>query len=455
MMRILHHVRPLGNSRSTALFLPLALVALAATLSAQEPTARVYRDGPAWVEESQGTIKIPGGQLLYLRSERGNLLVRTGPAGEVRYRIRKLAYWGSERRARELFGAFTVRVSQTQSEVRIHGEWQRRYRPSYFRNFSVEYEITVPASFRADLETRGGDIQVEGLENTLRAVTAGGNIRTGNIGDETFVETMGGSITLGTIGGTLHAQTAGGDIRVEGVKGSAMLKTLGGEIISGHLNGSVRATTAGGDVQIEGATGDVFARTAGGYIAVGEVGGRVQAETAGGSILIESAAGGVEVQTLGGGIELERIRAGVRAATTAGNILARILNERKLASESLLETSFGDVKVYLLPELAVTIDAVIEMATSHKIRTDFPLKIEGASGEYSFTPRRVRAFGELNGGGQRLRIRTVGGDIVILKLTQRVLERLQEHKRGHWKRWQKRLQQRPPKLRPPQPDQVP
>ncbi|MFQ5925807.1 MAG: DUF4097 domain-containing protein [Terriglobia bacterium] len=430
--------------------LALVLVAVAGSLAAQQPTPRVYRDGRAWVEETEARIVIPDGQQLYLRSELGSVVVRSGTAGEVRYRIRKRAYRRSEEQARELFRAFTIQVRQTQSEVHILGERPGRRRRRQFHRFSVEYEVTVPASFHVDLETRGGDIAVEGLVRTLRAVTAGGNIRTGDMGGKTTVETLGGDITLGTIAGPLHARTAGGDIRVEGVKGLATLETMGGEIISGNVDGSVHAKTAGGDVQIEGATGDVFAETAGGSIAVGEAGGRVQAETAGGSILVEGAGGAVEVHTAGGEIALEQIHASVRAATTAGNILARILSEGKLVSDCILETSFGDVRVYLSPALAVTIDATIEMAVGHKIRTDFPLKIEGTSREYSFTPGRVRAFGDLNGGGERLKIHTVGGDIVIRKLTERMLERLRERKHRRWERRQKRLKRRPPK-----PDQEP
>lgn len=450
-MRILRHPGGAGVSRCAAPLLVLTLCA--GGLRAQEATSNIYRDGRTWVEETQGTVVIPGGQQLHLRSHIGRVLVRIGPAGEVRYRIRKLAYGRSEEQARELFGEFTIQVHQTQSEVRIQGERPGRRWPAQFRNFNVEYEITVPPNFGADVETWAGDIEVEGPVRTLRAVTAGGNIQAGDVGGETLVKTMGGSITLGNSAGPVQAQTAGGDIQVGDVRGSATLETRGGEIVAGRVEGPVRAITAGGDIQITGASGDVFAQTAGGGITVGEAGGRVQAETAGGRIYVRSAAGGVEAQTAGGEIALEQIRAGVRAVTVAGNIVARILGDGKgagkLASESSLRTSFGDVEVYLLPELAITLDATIEMSMGHRIHTDFPLKIEGASTDYAFGPSRVRGFGELNGGGQLLKIYTVGGDIVIRKLTERVRERLQEREVHRWKRPAEKPR-RPPQL-PPSP----
>lgn len=435
----------------TAVILLLAFWGLAPDLAAQESSTRVYRKGYAWVEETEGRLSVPEGQQLFLRSEFGCMVLRSGPAGEVRYLARKFAYQPGEAEARELFREFGVSVRHTPSEVRIQGELQGRYRRGQFRKFAVEYEVTVPASFGADAETQAGDIDVEGALAWLRAVSAGGNIRTGDINGKTMVETMGGNIKLGDIGGPVQAETAGGDIRVGGVRGSARLETSGGTIVAGRVEGDVQATTAGGDIQIAGAAGNVVAQTAGGRIVLGEIGGEVQAKTAGGGIRVLGAAGAVEAQTAGGEIELERIRAGVRAATAAGNIVARLLNERRLTAESLLTTSFGDVVVYIPPEMAVTIDAVIEMAAGNKIQTEFPLQIEGAGGEYTFVANRVRGFGELNGGGQVLKIRTVGGAIAIRKLTEEVLERMKENQEKQRKLWEKWWQRRKPNPNPNQP----
>lgn len=439
--------------------LPLAVIILLASfwglapgLSAQESSTRVYRKGYAWVEETEGRLSVQEGQHLRLRSEFGCVVVHSGPAGEVRYAVRKFAYHPGEAEARAMFRQFSVSVRQTSAQIYLAGETQAVQQGRYARRFAVEYEVTVPAGFGADVETQAGDIDVDGSLAWLRAVSAGGNIRTGDINSKTVVETMGGNIKLGNIGGPLQAETAGGDIRVGAVRGSARLETSGGTILAGRVEGDVQATTAGGDIRIAGAAGNVVAQTAGGRIVLGEVGGRVQAETAGGSIRVLEAVGVVEAQTAGGEIELQRIRDGVRAATAAGNIVAHILSEHQLAAESLLTTSFGDVVVYIPPEMAVTIDAVIEMAVGHKIQTEFPLTIEGASTEYFPVANRVRGFGELNGGGEVLKIRTVGGTIAIRKLTQEVLEGVtegQEKQRKLWERlWQRRKAKPEPEPNP-------
>jgi len=437
-MRLTQHNTSWLRARLCWLALLMVLSGLSASLAAQEsPQVRVFREGRAWTEETGGLLRIPTGKQLQVRSERGNVIVHVGEPGQVSYRIYKRAYDCDEEQARTLFRDFVVSVERTSAGVVFRSAQQQPVRD--FSDFVVRYEITVPAAYHADIETRGGKIEVDDLEGGLRAVTAGGNIHTGNLGGQTTAETKGGDISLGQVGGPLQAVTAGGDIRVESVQGEATLVTRGGEIMAGRVEGNLHAETAGGDIYIRGALGDVSAETAGGRIVIGESGGRVRAQTAGGRILIAGAAGPVEAATQGGGIELTQIRKAVQAATSVGNIVAHILGEGKQISDSLLETSFGDVQVYLQPELAVTIEAVIEMAAGHRIESEFPLKIEGVGTGYGLTASQVRGLGELNGGGQRLRIRTVAGDIEIRKLTPHTLRRIEERQDNYWKQWQERF----------------
>jgi DUF4097 and DUF4098 domain-containing protein YvlB len=313
-----------------------------------------------------------------------------------------------------------LRVSDDGS-LYLTGKFPRAFLEQHPRNLSigVNFDIQVPARFNVDVETRGGSVTVERLEGELRAVTAAGSIRTGNIAGATRVETAGGSIEVGNIGGRLEARTAGGHIRTGDVQGDAVLETSGGRIHSGRVAGTVRAGTAGGDIYVGGATADVTAQTAGGKIRLGDIGGRVRAETAGGSIFLETAIGPVQVQTAGGSINLVRVGSGVRAVTTAGSIKAQIAATRESFQQSLLETSFGDVVVYLPADLPLTIDAEIQQAMGHEIKTDFPIQVTADTG---YGPRTVEGRGELNGGGELLRIRTTMGNILIRKAIAQVPE---------------------------------
>ena len=146
------------------------------------------------------------------------------------------------------------------------------------------------------------------------------------------------------------------------------------------MTGALKAETAGGDVVVGGASGQVQARTAGGQIQIGPTGGSVRAETAGGSIRLQGARGRVVAETAGGSIDLLKVESAVRASTAAGRILAEFNCTKKTFGPSKLETSMGDVYVYLPADVPLTIDAAIDAAAGRQIRSDFPSRYSGRQG---------------------------------------------------------------------------
>ncbi len=398
----------------------------------------VERHGRAWVERSECTASVREGGKLVLRADFGSVAVRTGPSDRMECQVGVVlrAYTASEQKARRYFEGFELSVRTLDGGgVYVGGKCPSEHGRSL--SMDAEFIVTVPPHFNLDIETQGGDVTVERpLQGEIRATTAGGDIRTKDVSGLLHAETAGGSIMLGNIGNGLKAETAGGSIQVGDVKGDTTLETSGGEIVTGQVDGTLNAETAGGDVVIGGATGSVVAQTAGGQIRIGPAGGSVRAETAGGSIWLQGARGRVVVETAGGSIDLFKIQGAIRASTAAGRILAQIDANRKTFGASELETSMGDVQVFLPPDLSLTIDAAIEMAAGHRILSDFPLEIQGEQAE--FVEGEIRGRGALNGGGEVLRIRTENGNIEIRKLDSQTLNQLKERQDADWNRWESR-----------------
>jgi DUF4097 and DUF4098 domain-containing protein YvlB len=390
-----------------------AILLLAAGLPAPAQVHRgePQKQGRAWVEVDEATSPAREGGKLIVRVDSGSVAVKAGSPNQVQCRVYLRAYTDNEARAREFFGDFKLTVRpQDDGGVYIEGKGGESG-----RRHGTEYEVAVPERFNVDVETQGGDIHLDSnLQGEFRATTAGGDIRTMNVGGPVHVETAGGGISLGDIGSHVEAQTAGGSIRVGTVKGDEVLETSGGQISTGQVNGNLRAETAGGDLMLAGATGQIRAATAGGQIQIGETGGGVRAETAGGTIRLQGARGNVVVETAGGAIELYRLLASVHATTAAGPIMAQIIAGPKTFAASQLETASGDVRVFLPVDLPLNIDAEIEDAGGHKIISDFPLTIRGEGD--GFSSHNVSARGSVNGGGDMLRIRTTSGTIEIHKL---------------------------------------
>jgi len=425
--------------------LSLVAVLLGSTCLALEPAdqGNVKRGEPRrqanyWEERIECSAPAREGGRLVVRADAGPLSVRPGANDRVACQVRLRCYTADEDEARRYFKEYELTLRQLADGVYLTGRLpqERHGRMS----LGAEFEITVPLRFNLDLETKGGGIGVEKLEGQLQAVTAGGGIHTGDVTGPVRVETAGGSIQLGNVAAPVEARTAGGSIRIGDVQGAAVLETSGGEIVAGLIQGALRAETAGGDLILRGASGPIEARTSGGQIQVGQSGGSVSAQTAGGSIRLQGAQGRVEVKTAGGSIDLLQMRNAIRAATAAGAILAQIDARLKTFAASELQTSAGDIQVYLPANLPVTVDAAIDMAAGHEILSDFPLNIQ-KEGE-AFVPVKLRGEGALNGGGEVLRLRAVAGNIEIRKLDPHTLEQLKARQESFWKRWQEREERR-------------
>ena len=200
-------------------------------------------------------------------------------------------------------------------------------------------------------------------------------------------------MTVASAKGEIKAESGGGNIVVRAGMQGAVLRTGGGSIRVEKCGGAVKATTGGGSVEI------------------GEIGGPAELETGGGNIRLASAKGRVRAQTGGGGIEVDGATS-VDAETGAGGITAKLFSPAGAGGheDSSLETSTGDITIYLANDLAISIRAEIESAYGHTIHSDFPeIHVSSEGGQYG--PKTVTAEGQLNGGGPVLKVRTNLGNV--------------------------------------------
>jgi hypothetical protein len=394
------------------------------------------RRGNLWEQRSEFEAPVKEGARLVLRADNGGISIHPVPGDRVNCTVILRAYTPDEAYARRLFDKFQLSARSIETGS-VYLTSQSPEHARHGANFRVQFQITIPQRYNLDVETQGGDITVDApLDGEARLTTAGGDVRTSDLSGPVRIETAGGSINLTQIGKDLTARTAGGSIRVNDVKGDARLETSGGEIVTGAVAGTLRAETAGGDIVVGGATGQVVAQTAGGQIQIGPTGGSVRAETAGGSIRLHGARGSVVAETAGGSIDLLEVESAVRASTAAGRILAEFNCTKKTFGASRLETSMGDVFVYLPTNVPLTIDAAINTAAGRQIHSDFPLEIRADKEE--LVPSTLRGHGDLNGGGEVLKIRTVAGNIEIRKIDEASLRELQQREDSNWKAWEDR-----------------
>ncbi|MGO8986194.1 MAG: DUF4097 family beta strand repeat-containing protein [Terriglobales bacterium] len=386
------------------------LVAALASLAFGQQT-RMYREGSNWVQEMTGDLG--SAKNLRVKLAAGSVRVQGGSQAGITYVIHRKAYTSSEQQARREFESYRISASVKGDTAMIVAE-----SGGPDRKCSDDFMINVPQTIgSAKIETGGGNVNATTIAGRVDLESGGGNIHVDGIGGDVTAQTGGGAIEVGSVNGNVNLQTGGGNIKVSSAKGEIKAQSGGGNVVvlSG-LQGAV-LDTGGGSIRVDKCSGRVKATTGGGSVDLGQIGGAAEIETGAGSIRLASANGHVQAQTGGGSIQLDGASS-VQAETSAGGISVKLLSSAgaNSRSNSTLETSAGDITVYLANDLALSVRAEIEMASGHTIRSEFSdIHVSSESGGWG--PKTVMAEGQLNGGGPMLKVRTNSGSISFRRIS--------------------------------------
>jgi len=389
----------------------LQIVGLGTTLAlltslalAQE--AHISREGGGWGQEITGSLA--GVKNLRVKVDMGAVIVRGGQQQDIHYAVHTRCSSSSEQDARHYFEQFKVAAYVKGDTAWIVGDWQGGRQP---RHFSGEFTINVPHDIAlVKLETDGGSVDASGVTGRVEAETGGGTVHLDDIGGGAHAETGGGSIDVGTVSGDMGLHTGGGSIEVHHANGKLIAETGGGTVEIQSAEQAVSIETGGGGIELHHCNGKVKASTGGGSIDLGDIGGPVEADTGGGSIRVTSAKGFVHAETGGGTIELYGVPS-AHAETGAGGITVKLINTGGDRRDSDLETSAGDITVFIAPDVPLNIRASVDLASGHRITSEFADIHVHSEGDWG--SKTVSAEGKLNGGGPTLKVRTTTGDIIF------------------------------------------
>jgi hypothetical protein len=228
-------------------------------------TAPVFQEGGIGrvTERTEGAYDVGQSAPLDIDNFAGDVTIRGSESGRMRVIVEKKAS-GSEGLAR-------IRVDLTEDNSGVQIRTSRS--SSLAGSESVDIEVFVPADARLRLDTGAGNIQVEGVQGTIRAHTGAGNVE---------VWGAAGPITL---------DTGAGNIDYDGEpQGEATFDSGAGNItlrLPADANLAIDLETGIGDINLGGfaVEGDTSGTEVGGTIGTGE-GATIKAESGVGNITL-------------------------------------------------------------------------------------------------------------------------------------------------------------------------
>jgi hypothetical protein len=282
-------------------------------------------------------------------------------------------------------------------------------------NNNVTVKVKSPSNFNFDLKSTGGNISLESsISGSLAAETDGGNVSFENVNGKVRVSTNGGNISGEDVTGEIKLHTNGGNISLGNVKkGKTEVDTYGGNISVGSVASDLEAKTHGGNINIGDVGGSANVFTYGGHISMDKVSGSAKMETYGGHLNLEGASGDVVAKTMGGHINLENITGSIDANTMGGHVNAEL--DPKAGTNSSLETSGGNMELKIPANSKATIfvklesDEIDEKDADKLVRSDFEATT------FNIGEDEITATYLLNGGGAKISLKCVGGEVKIKK----------------------------------------
>ena len=160
--------------------------------------------------------------------------------------------------------------------------------------------------------------------------------------------------------------------------------------------GEVSARTASGDLRLQTVRGQLQVKSASGDVSVGEVGGDASVVTVSGDIGIERIDNALTARAVSGDVTIGTVAGDVGVSTTSGDIDVKAVTD----GEIRVQTVSGDVRLAVARGTRVWIDA-----TSVSGSLESELGIEDAAA----------SEGDSAGGGVPLRVKTVSGDVTIVR----------------------------------------
>jgi DUF4097 and DUF4098 domain-containing protein YvlB len=205
---------------------------------------------------------------VYLENVSGDIVVKSWKKNEIKILARKVA------KNEESLDRVTVKINQTNGNIRINTKYKNTWGLSKSVNASVHYDLLVPDRAQIRVKSVSGDIE---------AYIIGGPVD---------LETVSGKIELAGAGMGAECKSVSGSVYAEEITGDTKLNSTSGKVNAKDIKGSVEANSVSGSVVLE-------------KISDAE---EIEAESISGSIKMQgelSSGGNYEFKTISGGVRLD------------------------------------------------------------------------------------------------------------------------------------------------------
>lgn len=391
---------------------------------------------PAWehraARSEMRTIEAPGGLVIELEAIGDDVVVTEaeGDRAVITAHLEVLAL--SDRSAREGIELVDVALEQRGERWVARLEAPDPLFPGAEQATSVGlgFEVQLPAGSRVVARSDTGDVEVRGAFARCQAESHFGSIAiegtrgdafgTSRSGDVRVADTQGGRLVLETLSGSIRVDGGLADVlAVSGRRADVTLEDVHAGALEVHIeqagsatlrratgSGSVR--TDSGDVHVE-AAGEVALELVAGFgsVTVRGASGELDIRTNSGGVDVSDFAGAIAVDSGYGNVDVDARLARADVRSGDGDVRVTVREGSDVEGEWMLRSSLGDLRLAVPDGFGWSVQA---RTGSGSIRCEPPIAYVDSD-----LPAESNLVGDVGGGGGRIRLLALGGDIEIVR----------------------------------------
>jgi DUF4097 and DUF4098 domain-containing protein YvlB len=216
--------------------------------------AAIYTASAEKVSEVvEQTFNVTPGQTLAVDVFDGDIEIAPHDKNIVAITLLKRAEALTATKAQERLDAYQVKFDQNANGVLIKTLKREQQDWSFWNhtNFSANYTILVPRSFRCTIVTSDGDVRMEGISGDQEVISSDGDLTLVGIIGNASLTTSDGDVVVTDLVGDLEATSSDGDLIVKGIEGKTDVRTSDGDVQLKNLRGEAMAFTSDGEVFVE------------------------------------------------------------------------------------------------------------------------------------------------------------------------------------------------------------
>jgi DUF4097 and DUF4098 domain-containing protein YvlB len=420
----------------------VAVIGLAVALRGAYPQTRLFYEADTQATETvEERFTVEGTAILDLSNRYGDVVVNTDGGDQIVVRATKEVWGEDEADAQNKLAALKIPMNLDGNRLLVRVENPDENTLTMMGNFkasTVRFEVTVPENSDLVIVNTNGDIDVEGVQGYANLSDSFGDITVRQVRGEIRVSVRNGNLSVLDSGGEEEAMTLSnrfGEIAVRKAVARAITidqenggvalrnvsvvdeitleNTYGGIGLTGIEAGRITVQSRNGDVILHDAALTGFLEIVNHYgdVTLTDVWARsYEIATENGDIDLDGGQGMLKLSNGYGDTRVVRAR---QAILDIESHNGRIVFEGSLddtASFHRVEQKYGSVLLQLPADTAITIDAATKLG---KVRSQFDVLVKGGAPEKEDGGDKGRLYGDINGGGPRLRIENSNGNITL------------------------------------------